>query len=133
MPKSHDTNPSTQSSHEVPNKTTQVAMQRLEEGKGKPFNIIDIAVWIEDREAIAIFLADAFDTDDASYIAEALGMAARAKGMTEIARETGLAREQLYRSFSVNGNPTLKNTIAVMKALGIDLTAKVHAPSPPEH
>lgn len=38
--------------------------------------------------------------------------------MTSIAKETGLAREQLYKSFSEDGNPTLKNTIAVMKALG---------------
>jgi probable addiction module antidote protein len=46
--------------------------------------------------------------------------------MAEIASQTGLYREQLYRSFSENGNPTLKTTIAVMKALGIELTAKVH-------
>ena len=43
--------------------------------------------------------------------------------MTQIANETGLSREQLYRSFSETGNPTLKTTIAVMKALGIALTA----------
>ncbi|WHZ10123.1 MAG: Addiction module antidote protein [Burkholderiaceae bacterium] len=47
--------------------------------------------------------------------------------MTQIARSTGLSREQLYRSFSEAGNPTLKTTLAVMKALGIDLTAKPHA------
>ena len=65
-------------------------------------------------------------TEDAGYIAHALGVVARAKGMTQIANETGLSREQLYRSFSTNGNPTLKTTIAVMKALGIELTAKPH-------
>ena len=52
---------------------------------------------------------------------------ARAKGMTQIAAQTGLSREQLYRSFSENGNPTLKTTLAVMKALGLELTAKVAA------
>ena len=77
--------------------------------------------------AIATFMAQAFETEDAGYIAHALGVVARAKGMTQIASETGLSREQLYRSFSENGNPTLKTTIAVMKALGIELTAKVHA------
>ena len=51
---------------------------------------------------------------------------ARAKGMTQIAKDTGLSREQLYRSFSTNGNPTLKTTIAVMKALGIELKTKLH-------
>jgi len=77
--------------------------------------------------AIATFMAEAFASEDAGYIARALGVVARAKGMAQIARETGLSREQLYRSFSANGNPTLKTTIAVMKALGIELTAKVRA------
>ncbi len=76
--------------------------------------------------AIATFMAEAFETNDVSYIAHALGIVARAKGMTQIARHTGLSREQLYRSFSEDGNPTLKTTLAVMKALGLDLTAKVH-------
>jgi len=77
--------------------------------------------------AIATFMAEAFASEDAGYIAHALGVVARAKGMAQIARETGLSREQLYRSFSENGNPTLKTTIAVMKALGVKMTAKVHA------
>jgi len=51
----------------------------------------------------------------------------RAKGMAQIASQTGLSREQLYRSFGESGNPTLKTTLAVMKALGIELTAKVQA------
>jgi probable addiction module antidote protein len=46
--------------------------------------------------------------------------------MTQIASQTGLSREQLYRSFSEAGNPTLKTTLSVMKALGLDLTAKAH-------
>ena len=78
-------------------------------------------------EAVAIFMEEAFKTEDAAYIAHALGVVARAKGMTQIARDTGLSREQLYRSFSESGNPTLKTTIAVMKALGISLTAKPQA------
>jgi len=72
-------------------------------------------------------MAEAFETGDTGYIAHALGVVARAKGMTQIASQTGLSREQLYRSFSGSGNPTLKTTIAVMKALGVELTAKVHA------
>lgn len=75
--------------------------------------------------AIAIFMAEAFETNDTGYIAHALGVVARAKDMTDIANQTGLSREQLYRSFSENGNPTLKTTLAVMKALGIKLTAEV--------
>lgn len=75
-------------------------------------------------DAVATFMAEAFQTNDAGYIAHALGVVARAKGMAQIADQTGLSREQLYRSFSENGNPTLKTTLAVMKAIGIALTAK---------
>lgn len=77
------------------------------------------------EEAIAAFMAEAFLTHDAAYISHALGVVARAKGMAQIADQTGLSREQLYRSFSANGNPTLRTTLAVMKALGIELTAKI--------
>lgn len=87
----------------------------------------DPAEDLNSDKAVATFMAEAFETEDAGYIAHALGVVARAKGMSQIASETGLSREQLYRSFSENGNPTLKSTIAVMKALGIELTAKAHA------
>jgi probable addiction module antidote protein len=69
-------------------------------------------------------MAEAFKTQDAAFIAHALGIVARAKDMAQIVEQTGLSREQLYRSFSKNGNPTLKTTFAVMKTLGIQLTAK---------
>ncbi len=83
----------------------------------------DPAEGLMSDRAITAFMEEAFKTEDVGYIAHALGVVARAKGMTQIANETGLSREQLYRSFSENGNPTLKTTIAVMKALGIALTA----------
>lgn len=78
-------------------------------------------------EAVEVFLNEAFATGDAGYIAHALGVVARAKGMTKIARETGLAREQLYKSLSEQGNPTLETTLAVLKAIGFELTGKRHA------
>ncbi len=85
----------------------------------------DPAEDLRSDEAIAIFMAEAFQTNDAGYIAHALGVVARAKGMTQIAGQTGLSREQLYRSFSEKGNPTLKTTLAVMNALGVQLTVKI--------
>jgi probable addiction module antidote protein len=90
----------------------------------------DPAEGLTSDEAIAAFMAEAFVSEDAGYIAHALGVVARAKGMAQIAKETGLSREQLYRSFSEDGNPTLKTTIAVMKALGIELTARPYAYQP---
>lgn len=86
----------------------------------------DPAAALESEEAIAVFLADALETGDAAYIAKAVGVVARAKGMAELSRETGLSREQLYHSFSEQGNPTLKTLLTVMRALGVDLTARPH-------
>jgi probable addiction module antidote protein len=94
----------------------------------KKLTTFDPAELLQDDEAIAIYMEGVFETGDANYIAHALGVVARARGMTQLASETGLAREQLYRSFSKDGNPTLKTTLAVMKALGLELTAKPHAP-----
>lgn len=92
----------------------------------EPLYDYDPAQALQSPQAVAVFIADAFETADAAYIAKALGVVARARGMTELARETGLAREQLYKSFSENGNPTLKTILAVMQALGVDLTARPH-------
>jgi probable addiction module antidote protein len=87
----------------------------------------DPADLLKSDEAIEVFLAEALETGDAGHIASALGVVARAKGLTKIARETGLAREQLYKSFSTTGNPTLETTLAVMKAIGFELTGKRQA------
>lgn len=84
----------------------------------------DPAAALGSDEAIAVFMNDAFETGDATYIAKALGVVARAKGMTHIAAQTKLSREQLYRSFSERGNPTLKTMLAVMKAIGLEVTIK---------
>ena len=87
----------------------------------------DPAEHLRSDQAIADFMAAAFETNDPGFIAHALGAVARVagvKGMTQIANQTGLSREQLYRSFSAGGNPTLRTTLAVMKALGIALSAK---------
>jgi probable addiction module antidote protein len=92
----------------------------------EPLYDYDPAIVLDNSESIAIFMADAFETGDAAYIAKALGVVARAKGMAEIANQTGLSREQLYRSFSEKGNPTLKTTLTVIRAIGIDMTAKPH-------
>lgn len=86
----------------------------------------DPAEMLTSDDAIAVFVADAFETEDAGYIAHALGIVAKAKGMAQLATETGLSREQLYRSLGDNGNPTLRTLLSVTKALGISLTTKPH-------
>ena len=71
----------------------------------------------EADKTLAAYLAAAFQTGDAAIIAHALGVAARAKGMSQVAEVSGCAREQLYRSLSRRGNPTLKTVLAIMNAL----------------
>lgn len=84
----------------------------------------DAAEALTSIEAIDEFMADAFESGNAGYIAHALGIVSRAKGMTRVADDTGMAREALYRSFAKDGNPTLKSVLAVMKSLGLELTTK---------
>lgn len=81
---------------------------------------------LDSPDAIALFIVDAMETGDASYVAKAIGAVVRAKGMTALANETGLTSEQLYDSFSDRGNPTLKTMLTVMRAQGVDLTARPH-------
>lgn len=84
----------------------------------------DITEWLTSDLAISVFLQDAFQTKDAAYIAHALGVVGRVKGMAQVAKATGLSREQLYRSLGPSGNPTLRTTLAVINALGFELLAK---------
>jgi len=58
----------------------------------------DPAEHLQSDQAVADFMAAAFETNDPAYVAHALGVVARAKGMTQISSQTGLSREQLYRS-----------------------------------
>lgn len=90
---------------------------------------INITEWkVEDylqtEEERRLFLEAAFEEagDDPAYIAQAIGAVARARGITELAQETGLASEALSASFSSEGNPSLTMLIKVAKALGFRLS-----------
>ena len=89
----------------------------------------DSAAFLTNEEAIAAYMNSALETGDSAHIAKALGVVARAKGMNNISQKTDLSREQLYRSLSEQGNPTLKTILAVMQALGFDLMIKAHTAS----
>jgi probable addiction module antidote protein len=62
---------------------------------------------------------EALKTDDPAFIAMALGTIARARGMSKIAKKTGLSRESLYKALSTDGNPEFGTIIRVMQALGL--------------
>ncbi len=82
----------------------------------------DAAEYLETDEDIAAFLEAAFEGDDPKHIAEALGVVARAKGMTEIASKAGITREALYKSLSDKGDPKLSTLLGVFRALGLHVS-----------
>lgn len=83
----------------------------------------DAAERLETEEDMAIYLEAALEQNDPALVAAALGDIARAKGMTQIAREAGLGRESLYKALSPEGNPELATVLKVLKALGLRLHA----------
>ncbi len=82
----------------------------------------DPAKYLDSEEAVEAFLQEAFATEDAKFIAQAIGVAARAKSMTDIAKKSGISREALYKILSEDGNPTLKTLLPVLSALGLSLS-----------
>ena len=83
----------------------------------------DAARYLETDEDVAAYLTEAFATDDASYVAHAVGVVARARGMTQLARDAGLARPALYKALSETGRPELATVLKVLAALGLRLEA----------
>jgi probable addiction module antidote protein len=78
---------------------------------------------METEEDMAAYLEAVLEDGDSALVAAALGDIARAKGMTHIARETGLGRESLYKALSPEGNPELATVLKVVRALGLRLHA----------
>ena len=84
----------------------------------------DAAQHLSSLEYQAELLTDALDSGDAGYIANALGVIARARGMTEVARGAGVTREALYKTLSTDGDPKLTTRLGVIKSLGFKLSAQ---------
>ena len=85
----------------------------------------DSAEHLKTDEDMALYLEACLEEagDDAAFIAKALGTIARAKGMTQLAKDTGLGRESLYKALSGEGNPSFATILKVMNALGLQLHA----------
>jgi probable addiction module antidote protein len=86
-------------------------------------SVWDAAEHLKTDEDIAAYLEAALEENDATLFAAALGDVARAKGMSEIARATGLGRESLYKALSADGNPEFATVLKVLKSLGLKLYA----------
>jgi len=98
----------------------------------------DVAEHLRTPEEMAAYLEACFDEagDDAAFIAKALGDIARAKGMTQVARDAGLSRESLYKALSGDRSPSFDTILKVIGALGLKLKAKApqsRVPRPSGH
>lgn len=90
--------------------------------KTKP-KLWEPAEHLESEEDMAAYLEAALQEGDASLVAAALGDIAKAKGMSQLARESGLGRESLYKALSATGNPEFATILRVVAALGLRLHA----------
>jgi probable addiction module antidote protein len=81
----------------------------------------DSAAYLKTNTDIADYLEAVLEDGDPALVAHALGVVARSKGMTKIARATGLGRESLYKALSAGGNPELATVLRVLRALGLKL------------
>jgi len=83
----------------------------------------DTAEHLKTEEDIQAYLGAVLEEggDDPAYIIHALGIIARAKNMSQLARDTGLSREGLYKALSEEGNPTFSTVTKIAKALGLEI------------
>ena len=84
----------------------------------------DAAGYLDNQETIAAYLSEALQTGDSEYICHALNTIARAKGMTNVAKVTGLGRESLYKTFSGNAKPEFETVRKVIQSFGFKLVAE---------
>ena len=92
-----------------------------------PLHKWDSAEHLQTEADMSPYLQTCFDEAgyDAAFTAKALGTNARAKGITQLARDTGIGRERLYKALSGEGNPSFATVLKVMSALGLSLNAGV--------
>jgi probable addiction module antidote protein len=83
----------------------------------------DAADYLDTPEARAEYMTAALESGDVDFIRDAVGVVARARGMTKIAKETGLSRESLYKALGETGNPEFATVMRIVRALGLRLSA----------
>lgn len=84
----------------------------------------DASEFFDSEESQAKLVADAFETGDHRYITHALGVVAKAEGMTKIARQAGVSREALYKALSDDGDPKFSTLMGVLKALNLKVSVE---------
>ncbi|HUS24876.1 MAG TPA: addiction module antidote protein [Candidatus Binatia bacterium] len=84
----------------------------------------DTADYLKSEKEMAAYLDACLEEGDASLVAAALGDIARARNMSQLARDTGLTREGLYKALSAEGNPSFDTILKVARALGFEMHVK---------
>ena len=84
----------------------------------------DVAEYLDTPERQAEYISAALETGDATFVRDAVGIVARARGMSDIARAAGLNRESLYKALGEKGNPEFGTMLGVLRALGLELAAR---------
>jgi probable addiction module antidote protein len=84
----------------------------------------DAAEYLDTPELQAEYISVALETGDAAFVRDAIGIVARARGMSEVARAAGLNRESLYKALGETGNPEFGTMLGVIRALGLQLAAR---------
>ncbi len=84
----------------------------------------DAADYLGSEERQVAYIAAAFETGDADFVRDALGIVARARGMGKIAKNAGLNRESLYKALGEAGNPEFGTVVRVLHAMGLTLSAR---------
>jgi probable addiction module antidote protein len=87
----------------------------------------DSAAYLDSEEAITAYLNEVLEDGDLELITHALGVVARARGMSQLARETGMQRAGLYRSLAAGGNPGFGTVLRLMRAMGLKLSVSSEA------
>jgi probable addiction module antidote protein len=93
----------------------------------RPYDVVE---FLRDDADMAAYLEAALEDGDPALITHVLGDIARARGMAQMARDTGLGRESLYKALSGEGNPEFATIMKVVKALGLQLHASPAAAEP---
>ena len=89
----------------------------------------DSAAFLKTPEAQAEYLIAAFETDDPKFIARALGTVARARNLSQIARDAGMTRAALYRAFNGETKPEFATILNILRALGLGLVPVTRNPN----
>jgi probable addiction module antidote protein len=84
----------------------------------------DAADYLKSEERQIAYITAALETGDADFVRDALGIVARARGMSEIAKNAGLNRESLYKALGKNGNPEFATVMRIVRALGLTLSVR---------